>query len=104
MAVFCVKDERGWLFKEQPVPPVSGALGDDEDALALAVYTDAEDALADTDPEGSGSVVQMRSPEVITEALEAGRLKYVRVRLDDEEDSVCALPGWRYMVERGLFD
>jgi hypothetical protein len=46
----------------------------------------------------------MRSPEVITEAFEEGRLQYVRIRLDEGEDTVCALPGWRYAVEYAVLD
>ncbi len=106
MGVYCVKDERGWLFKERAVPPIAGAHEDDENALALMVYLAEEDALEDAlaDPEGSADVVEMRSPEVITEGLEEGRFRYVRIRLDKGEDVVCALPGWRHAVEHGMFN
>jgi hypothetical protein len=106
MKVYCLKDERGWLFREQPVPRISGVPEEDENALALMVYLAEEDALADAPPDGSGSVVEMRSPAVITEALEDGRFRYVRVRWgvdseagDTAEDTVCALPGWLALVE-----
>ncbi len=106
MGVYCVKNERGWLFKEQPVPRISGTPEDDKNALALMVYVTEEDALEDAlaDPEGSADVVEMRSPEVITEGLEEGRFRYVRIRLDKGEGVVCALPGWRHAVEHGMFN
>jgi hypothetical protein len=53
MTVYCVKNERGWLFREAAIGPVSGAPEGDENALALMVYLTEEDAFADAlaDPE-----------------------------------------------------
>jgi hypothetical protein len=109
MAIFCVKaPDSGWLFIEQPVPPIAGATEGGENARALAVYQTAEDALRDAEADGGDedSVVEMPSPEVVTQVLEQGRVKYVRIRWADDAsvESVCALPGWRYAVEHGLID
>jgi hypothetical protein len=99
MKVYCVKDERGWLFREQPVPRISGVPEGDENALALMVYLSVEEAVADAVTATEESVVEVRSPHVITEALYDGRVQYVRIHWGDGEDTVCALPGWRAFVE-----
>jgi hypothetical protein len=101
MTVYCVKDERGWLFREGEVGDL-GAPG--ERAEALMVYLDPADARADTESKDISNVVEVNAA-AITRALEEGHVRYVRIRLGDGgSDQLCALAGWRTLVACGVAD